>query len=252
MAQIDSPPLGDSEVEITFDRPILIASQIYKSINWTEVQNSYQDSYRRADVLCSERAISISFTQPLAEARKRLELRVACEPLTLQMSSMALICKSLSRSALLLGVEELHLISKRPPSNGQDDSECKQWLEIIYLFRGTKWAHVAGDHSIDILLALQLSNTWRETVLPALDKLYIQEPEEPCVALQEAVLSFTHSHRLTSNFIGVEYEQLPRIDKPRGTGIMYDTQCLFHTLTCFGQGLLLSGPRLSRSATTSF
>jgi hypothetical protein len=232
MAKIDSPLLGDPDVKITFDRPILTASQLYKSTNWIEVQKSYQDSYRRADVLYSERAISISFTQPLAEARKRLELRVSCEPLALQMTSMALICKSLAWPALFLGVEELHLIAKRPPSNGQDDNEPKQWLEIIYHFRSTKWAHVAGDHSTNILRALQLSNTWREAVLPALHKLNIQAPEDTSVPLQEAVLSFTYSHKLISNFIGVEYGQQPRIHKPCRTGIMYYTQYMLHTLTC--------------------
>jgi hypothetical protein len=175
MAQIDSPPLGDSDVEITFDRPIFTVSKISKSISRTEMQKSYL----RADILYSERAISISFTRPLEGARKRLELRVSCEPLTLQMSSMALICKSLSGSALLLCVEDLYLSAKRPPSSGQDDSERKHWLEIIYPFSGTKWLHVAGDHSANIVLALQLTNNWRETLLPALHKLCIQEPEQP-------------------------------------------------------------------------
>lgn len=246
MAQIDSPPLGDSNIEIIFDRPIFTVSKISKSINRTEMQNSYL----RADILYSERAISIIFTRPLEGARERLELRVSCEPLALQMSSTAQICKSLSGSALLLGVEDLYLSVKRPPSYGQDDSERKHWLEIIYHFRGTKWLHVAGDYSTNIVLALQLSNSWRDTLLPALHKLYIQEPEQPSVPFQEAVLSFTHSYRLSSNFIGVEYEQ-QRADGSRGTGITY-TQCVFHQLTCFEQDLLLRGSQLSRSATTSF
>ena len=245
-SNIDSPPLDDSDVEITFDRPIFTVSKISKSINRTEMQKSYL----RADILCSERAISIIFTRPLEGARKRLELRVSCEPLALQMSSTALVCKGLSGSALLLGVEDLHLSANRPPSNGQDDSERKHWLEIIYHFRGTKWLHVAGDHSTNIVLALQLSNSWRDTLLPSLHKLYMQEPEQPSMPFQEAVLSFTHSHRLSSNFIGLEYEQR-RADGPRKTGITY-TQCVFHTLTCFEQDLLLRGSQLSRSARTCF
>lgn len=227
MAQINSPPLGDSDVQITFDRPIFSVSKISKSINRTEMQKSYL----RADILCSERAISITFSRPRGGVRKFLELRVSCEPLALQMSSTALICKSLSGSALLLGVEDLHLSAKRPPSDGQDDSERKHWLEIIYHFSGTKWLHVAGDDSTNIVLALQLSNSWRETLLPALHKFYIQEPEQPSVPFQEAVSSFTHSHRLSNNFIGVEYKQ-QWTDGPHGTGITY-TQCVFHMLTCF-------------------
>ena len=255
MANIGSPLakrgprelLGDPDIEIMFDRPIFTISKLGKSIDQIEMQKSL--TYRRADILYSERAISISFTQPLAEAAKHLELRVCCEPLALQLSSMSLICKVLSGSALVLGVERLHLSAKRP-SSGQDDSERKLWLEIIHHFRGTKWVHVAGDHSTSIALALELSNTWRETVLPSLYKLYIQEPKQDYVPLREAVLSFTHSRRLSGSFIGVEYEPL-WIDELCGTGITY-TQRLLHALTRFEQDLLLSGPQLSRSPTTSF
>ena len=239
-SNIDSPPLDDSDVEITFDRPIFTVSKISKSINRTEMQKSYL----RADILCSERAISIIFTRPLEGARKRLELRVSCEPLALQMSSTALVCKGLSGSALLLGVEDLHLSANRPPSNGQDDSERKHWLEIIYHFRGTMWLHVAGDHSTNIVLSLQLSNSWRDALLPSLHKLYIQEPEQSSVPFQEAVSSFTHSHRLSSNFIGLEYEQR------RANEMGMHTQCVFHSLTCFEQDLH-RGLQLSRLATTS-
>ncbi|KAH9165078.1 hypothetical protein EDB89DRAFT_2233624 [Lactarius sanguifluus] len=165
-------------------------------------------AYCRADILYSERAISISFTQPPAMDPTRLKLRVSCEPLVLQLSSMSLICKVLSGSALLLGVEQLHLIAKRP-SSGQDDSESKQWLEIIHQFKGTKWVHVAGEYPTGIGLALQLSNKWRETVLPSLQKVCIQEPEQHCVSLREAVLSFMHARWLFGSFIGVEYERLP-------------------------------------------
>ena len=220
MAKISSP-LGASHLEITFDRPIFTVSKIGKSINQIEIQKSYL----RADILYSDRAISISFTHPLAGARSRFELRVSCQPLVLQLSSMALICKTLSKSPLLLGVEHLYLSAKRPPSSGQDDSERKEWLEIIHPFRSTKWVHIAGDHSTDIVLALQLSNSWRETVLPALHKLCIQEPtDQHHLPLREAVSSFTHSRQLSGNLIGVEYERLSS-DESCGIGIAY-TQCL--------------------------
>jgi hypothetical protein len=227
MAKIDSPPLGDSDIEITFDRPIFTASKIGKSINQIETQKSYL----RADILYSERAISISFTQPLAGARKRFELRVSCEPLVLHLSSMALICKGLSGSALLLNVEHLYLSAKRPPSSEQDDSERKEWLEIILPFRSTKWVHVTGDHSTNIMLALQLSNSWRETLLPALHKLCIQEPERHHLPLREAVSSFTHSRQLSGSLIGVEYERLSS-DEPHGAG-MVCTQCLLQHANLF-------------------
>ncbi|KAH9059909.1 hypothetical protein EDB87DRAFT_1619161 [Lactarius vividus] len=204
MAEINSPQ-GDSDIEITFDRPIftvqVTVSKIGKSIDRMKMRK-----LRTCRILYSECAISISFTQPLAGGPKRLELRVTCEPLVLQLSSMSLICKVLSGTALLLGVEQLHLNVKRPSSE-QDGGESKQWLEIIHHFRGTKWVHVAGDHSTSIGLALQLSNKWRETVLPSLQKLCIQGPEDHCVSLREAISSFTHVRQLSGSFIGVEYER---------------------------------------------
>ncbi|KAH9043512.1 hypothetical protein EDB83DRAFT_2407402 [Lactarius deliciosus] len=216
MAKIPFPLLRDPDIEITFNRPIFTVSKFGKSIDQIEMQKSR--AYRRADILYSERAISISFTQPPAMDPTRLELRVSCEPLVLQLSSMSLICKVLSGSALLLGVEQLYLNAKRPSSvNEQDDSESKQWLEIIHHFRGTKWVHVAGEYSTRIGLALQLSNKWRETVLPSLQKLCIQEPEQHCVSLREAILSFMHARRLFGSFIGVEYERLPS-NEARETG----------------------------------
>ena len=224
MANIDSPPLGESDIEITFNRPIFNVSKIGKSINPIEIQKSYL----RADILYSEHAISISFSQPLPGAHKRLQLRVSCEPLVLQLSSMALICKSLSGSALLLGVEHLHLSANRPPSSGQDDSERKGWLEIIHPFRFTKWVHVAGDYPTTIVLALQLSNSWRETVLPDLHKLCIQEPKQHQLPLREAVSAFAHSRQLSGSLIGVEYERL-RVDEQRETGMTYSQYLLQHS-----------------------
>ena len=227
MAKTDSPPLGESDIEITFNRPIFTdtVSKVGKSINQIEIQKSYL----RADILYSDRAISISFSQPLAGAQKRFELTVSCKPLVLQLSSMALICKSLSGSALLLGVEHLHLNAKRPPSSGQDDSERKDWLEIILTFRGTKWVHVAGDYSTNIVLALQPSNRRRKTVFPALHKLCIQVPMQHHLPLRDAVLSaFMYSRQLSGSFIGVEYERLRVSDELRGTGITYTQYLLQH------------------------
>jgi hypothetical protein len=46
----------------------------------------------------------------------------------------------------------------------------------------------------------------RETLLPALHKLCIQEPD-PTPPLQEAVVSFIHSRLLSGHIIAVEYER---------------------------------------------
>ena len=142
---------------------------------------------------------------------------------------MALICKSLSGSALLLGVEHLHLSAERPPSSGQDDSEGKGWLDIIHPFRGTKWVHVAVDYSTNIVLALPLSNSWREIMLPALHKLCIQEPTQHQLPFREAVSAFMHSRHLSGRLIGMEYERLWVGDELHEIGIMYSQYLLQHS-----------------------
>jgi hypothetical protein len=132
-------------------------------------------------------------------------------------------------------------LSQRVPTSGQDDSDREEWLKLIRPFIGTKWVHVAGEHSTNIVLALQHSQMRRETVLPALCKLCIREPEPRYAPLRDAVVSFMHSRRLSGHIIGVEYERL-WINELRGTGTAF-FQCPFLSRT----NVLGAGPSLSRS-----
>ena len=195
MARIDASRLGDIEItffnEITFD-----VSNLSDFIDWIAMQKSH----RQADILFSERSVSISSTQP---APTCLKLQVFCEPLSQQLFSIAQICSRFS--ALLFCVEDLRIKLTRLSSR-QDGSE--RWLEVIRSFGGTKWFHVAGDFSIDIVLALHKSGKRRRTVIPAMHKLCIREPEPHCAPLRTAVVSFMVSRRLSGHFIGVEYERL--------------------------------------------
>jgi hypothetical protein len=196
VARIDAPRLGDINI-IFFSQPRMNALELGRFINRIQMQKSHC----RAAILSSERAISISFTQ--SEPPMRLELQISCKLLARQSSYMARICNGLS--AFLVGAEHLRICATRP-TNGQDDSDGEEWLQLIRPFRGTKWVHVVGEHSTNIVLALQHSEMRRETVLPALHKLCIREPEAHYV--QDAVVSFMHSRRLSGHIIGVEYERL--------------------------------------------
>ncbi|KAH8994821.1 hypothetical protein EDB92DRAFT_228231 [Lactarius akahatsu] len=164
-----------------------------------------QRSPLRAEILSSERSISISITQP--EASTRLELQVSCKPPAQQLLYLVEICDGLS--AFLLGVEHLRISATQPP---RDDSNHEEWAEIIYPFRGAKCVHVAGGHSTDIVRALQLLRR----SLPALHELYIAQPGPRHAPLREAVVSFMTSCRLSGHSMAVEYEQLCRINELRG------------------------------------
>ncbi len=220
VTRIDAPRLGDIDITF-FSRPTMDASQLGRFIKRIEMQ----ESHHRADILSSGHAISISFTQP--EAPTRIVLQVSCKKLTRQLSYMAQICNGLS--VFLLGVEDLR-ISATQPSSGQDDSERQEWLNLIHPFRGIKWVHVAGNHSTNIVLALPLRHSKMrcDTVLPAIHKLCIREPEPRYAPLREAVVSFMHSRRLSGHIIGVEYERLCRVS---GTGKMYAQRYHHYLLT---------------------
>jgi hypothetical protein len=206
VARIDAPHLGDINITF-FCRQKMDASQLGRFINRIEMQKSHN----RAEILSSEHAIRISFTQP--ETSTRLKLQVSCKTLARQLSYMAKISNTLS--GFLLGVEHLRIGSTQP-SSGKDNSDLEEWLKLISPFIGTKWVHVAGDHSTNIILALHLRQ--REAVLPALHKLCVREPEPRSAPLQESVVSFIHSRRLLGQMIGAEYERV-RTKNLRGTGI---------------------------------
>ena len=216
VARIDVPRLGEIDINF-FGQPTMHASHLARFINRIEMQGSY----RQADITSSERAISISLTQPGVPSR--LELQISCKLLARQLSHMAQICNGLSAS--LLGVEDLRICVTRPTS-GQDDSDREEWLELTRPFRGTKWFHVAGEHSTNFVLALQhpeMRSYRRETVLPVLYKLCVRVPEPRYAPLRDAVVSFIHSRRLSGHIIGVEYER-SCINELRGTGTAF-LQC---------------------------
>ena len=202
---IDSPHLGN--IEITFNQPTFFVSNLCKFIDRIEIQKTH----RRADILFSDLSVTISF---IKSGPTCLKLQVCCESLSLRQYSMAQICSGLS--AFLLGVEHLS-ISGMHPLSGKDDSNREGWLKLIHPFRGTKWVHVTGGHSTNIMLELQHSEIRRDNVLPLLHKLCVREPRPHCATFQEAVVSFMHSRRLSGHIFGVEYERW-WINDRRGTG----------------------------------
>ena len=213
---IDPPLLGD--IEITFDQPTFLVPKLGEFINQIEMQKSHH----RADVLFCDRSVSISLNQ---QASTCLKLQVISESLRLRLHSIAQICSHFP--AFLYGVEDLR-VSVMQPLSGQDDDNHEGWLELFHAFRGTKWVHVAGDYSTNIVLALQHSEMQCETVLPALHKLYIREPGSRYAPLQEAACSFMYLRRLSGNIIGVEFERLS-IDEHRVSGTTLANASFYHS-----------------------
>ena len=211
LARIDAPVLWN--IEITFsDKPIFDLPKLREFVNRIEIQKSHP----RADILSSERSISVSLTRPGTPSC--LKFQVLCKTQRSQPFFMAQICGHFS--AFLFCVEDLR-INTTQPSTLRDDGNRGQWLEIIRRFRCTKWVHMAGKYSTDIARALQLScERRREPVLPSLHKLCIREPKPHYAPLREAIAPFVHSCWVSRRFVAVEYERLP-VDGLGGAGTTY-------------------------------
>ena len=214
-SRIDAPNLRDIEITF-FDDSIFDVPKLRDFIDQIEMQKSHC----RADILSSEHSISISLTQPGAPTR--LKLQVLCRTSDLLPLFMAQICTYFS--AFLCRVEDLHICAMRT-SNRQGGTDFNrasgQWLELIRRFRGAKWFHVSGEHSLDIIRTVQPDER-HEIALPSLHKLHIREPVLRGVRLREAIAPFIYSCRVSRCFIAVEleYERL-QIDGFGGAGIIY-------------------------------
>ncbi|KAH9059100.1 hypothetical protein EDB87DRAFT_829177 [Lactarius vividus] len=207
VAGIDAPGLGDISITF-FDMYILDISKLREFIDRIDIHRSHC----RADILSSEHTISISLTQPGVPTC--LKLQVLCNTTHSRSLFISLICRHFS--TFLSRVEDLRISTARLSSR-QDDGNREQWLGLIRRFRGAKWFHVTGDDPTNVMGALQLSDERRETVLPALHKICIREPEPRYAPLREAVVPFMHSCRLSGRFIAVEFER-PCINEVRGAG----------------------------------
>lgn len=211
VSRMEAPLLDDLKVTFSntsnFDLPGLH--------KFTDMVGAHE-SHHRADILASELAVSISLTRPGDPTC--LVFQLYSKPLREKLFFMARICVQFS--AILCNVEEL-LISVRH-SRQEDRVDIGRWLEPLNSFIGVKWLSVVGNLSTDIVFALLPSNTRRETVLPALYKLYIRQPAPRHAPLTGAVESLITSRRLSGHPIAVEYER-------RGTGTVYD-QLQYHYL----------------------
>ena len=218
VAGIDAPLLRD--VELTFfDESVYYLSKLREFIDRIGMHNSH----RQANIISSERAISISLAQPGTPTC--LKLQLICESLSAQLLTMAQICNFLS--AFLFNVKDLRIFATR--SSNRAYYGYRQWLKLINSFTGVNLFQVAGNLSTYLVRDLQLPDRKREVVLPGLRMLYIPQPGPRRALLREAVVSLMALRRLSGYPIAVEYERLCRPSKLRGAGMIY-SQCRHHYL----------------------
>ena len=224
VAGIDAPRLGDIEVtcvnESISDSDLSVLFEFIDRIKMHKLP-------RRADILSSEHDITISLTQP--GVHTCLRLRILCESLTVQLSSMAQICAQFS--ALLLNVEDLRINVKRLLRQGGPYNES--CLETVNLFRGGRWLRVSRILSSDVvnsLLPQHSTDGRRESVLHT---LHVLQPEPCHASLREAIVLLMTPWRLPRRPFGhpiaVEDEQILHPGELRSTGTVYNQH---NTTTC--------------------
>ena len=143
VSRIDAPRLGDIDITF-FIQPTMDASQLGRFIERIETQPSFS----QAEVHFSKPAISISFTRPSSPTR--LDLRISCNQLDWQLSSIAQICRHFS--PFIFRVEHLHVRANQTlASSGQGNMDRDQLLKFIHPFHGVKDFHVDVGLMTDVL-----------------------------------------------------------------------------------------------------
>ena len=167
LATIDTPFLKSLHItflnQLTFRIP-----QLSQFIRRTETQQSPNQAtiyYFGAD-------ISVILSQ--AGMPDHLALRILCEPLDWQISSMAEIFETLSPT--LSQVEQLNIGASSAFRSGQDEIVTTQ-LDFPFLFRqfgNAKRLYLTGESVLHVTVALgQITGQLAVTVLPELREIYV-------------------------------------------------------------------------------
>ena len=141
-------------------------------------------------------------TLPLRALGDKSRLRISCNKLDWQLSSLAQVFTSFLPSMDMVG----HLYIYRPrnlPSQWQDDIENGQWLEILDPFTAVTDLYVCKEFAQCITPALQeLVEERVMDVLPALESLFLEELQ-PSGPVQEAIGQFVAARRLLGHPVAV-------------------------------------------------
>jgi hypothetical protein len=199
VARIDAPHLGDIDITF-FSQPTMDASQLGQFIERTETQTSLT----RAEVQIYAHTISIFFTN--SSASTRLQLQISCKQFDWQLSCMAQVCGHGQFSPFLSRVEELK-INTTQSSSEQDDLGGELWLELVRPFGGARDFWMANELTAYVLRALGQTDGGDATVLPVLDRLFLENPMAKNELSWDALVVFMTSRSLSGRPVKVNVPQ---------------------------------------------
>jgi hypothetical protein len=218
VAGINAPRLVD--IEITFFKDAISdLSQLSEFVDRIGIHKSH----RQVEILSSEPAISVSFTQLGVPAG--IKLQAFFERLSEQLSFLAAVCTHFP--IFLYHVDDLRISATRKRRQ-EDNFYTGQWLNSMNSFTGVKYFHLDRNCPMNVVRALQHAEVRRGAVLPAMHKLYIPQPGQRHAPLTEEVVSLMTSRSLSGHPIAVEYER-PELHRA-GTILLCATTLLANSL----------------------
>ena len=198
--RVDSPRLRDILVTLFTDKSIIDLSRLGDFLDRIVMHKSHP----QACIQYSERAMSISLTQP---GTSRFKLRLLSNLFSERPYAKPCI---IGFSAFLLNVEDLR-ISTTQASSQENSFYNERWPEHFNSFTGVRWLHLDVNNATNVVRSLQ-------DMFPALYKLYLPHPGPHHAPLSEAIARFTTSRWRSGHPIGVEYEHICRLGELHGRG----------------------------------
>ena len=199
LLRIDAPLLDS--VYITFFRQILLdISPLVLFMRRTAMLEELNEAH----VVIGNDSIEVKSLQPIPEFNNRSGLRIACEGMNDQTSSLVQVITSLFPS--LYVVEDLYIYgSEKSLKRWRDNTENTQWVEILRPFTAVKNLSVCKEYARCITPALQELEGEKVTdLLPALKNLRLDELE-PTGRTQKAIKQFVAARRLLGHPVAVSY-----------------------------------------------
>jgi hypothetical protein len=194
VSRLEAPLLIHAEIkffnQLIFDTPLLR--------HFISRTTTFREAYR-AYISCQEDTVLFSlYSQNGTDEEATVMLRISCEPLDWQISSLAQVCST--SFPPLPALEHLHIDIETDPHSSlewQDDMEDTQWLELLHPFTSVKDLRLCKDSVAFIALSLQdLSGERITEVLPALENLFLEGPQ-PSGPVKEAIGKFIAARQLS-------------------------------------------------------
>ena len=137
---------------------------------------------------------------------KGLQVKILCEKLDWQISSMEQVCTSCLPPLSML--EDLYIKIPRPQPNWQDNIENALWLDLLHPFSTVKNLYLSKEITPRIVPALQEVVAGGMTeVLPTLQNILLEEGQSlgPLGPVQEGIQQFIAMRQDTGHPIAVHY-----------------------------------------------